>query len=213
MARRIKEAPIVHQNRIAEKAMVLFAEKGIKNTKMNEIAAAAGYGKATLYVYFKNKDDIVAFLSLKSMEKLKELLSEALENGETAKEQFFSLCNALVKYQADYPDFFDRSLQYIQVEKKNDNEWLSRTYQVGEEVNRIISQYIKRGVESGELEQTTDYFGTILLMWGMISGVIKLAVEKEEYIRIGGNISKEEFLNAGFEKIFKAIMSNEDRYS
>ena len=108
---------------------------------------------------------------------------------------------------ADYPDFFDRSLQYIQVEKKNDNAWLSKTYQVGEEVNRIISQYIKNGVESGELEQITDYFGTILLMWGMISGVIKLAVEKEEYIRIGGNISKDEFLNAGFEKIFKAIMS------
>ena len=50
MARRIKEAPIVHQNRIAQKAMVLFAQKGIENTKMDEIAALAGYGKATLYV-------------------------------------------------------------------------------------------------------------------------------------------------------------------
>lgn len=206
MARRIKEEPIVHQNRIAEKAMVLFAKKGIENTKMDDIAAAAGYGKATLYVYFKNKEDIVSFLSLKSMEKLKELLSGALENGDTAKEQFFFMCNALVKYQADYPDFFDRSLQYIQVEKKNDNEWLSKTYQVGEEVNQIISRYIKKGVESGELEKTTDYFETILLMWGMISGVIKLAIEKEEYIRVRGNTSKDEFLKAGFEKIFKTIM-------
>lgn len=207
MARRIKEEPIVHQNRIAEKAMVLFAKKGIENTKMDEIAAAAGYGKATLYVYFKNKEDIVSFLSLKSMEKLKELLSEALESGESVKEQFFFMCDALVKYQADYPDFFERSLQYIQVEKKNDNEWLSKTYQVGEEINQIISQYIKKGVERGELAQTTDYLGTTLLMWGMISGVIKIAFEKEEYIRIRGNASKEEFLKAGFEKIFNAIVS------
>ena len=44
-------------------------------------------------------------------------------------------------------------------------------------------------------------------MWGMISGVIKLAFEKEEYIRIRGNVSKEEFLKAGFERIFLAIMS------
>lgn len=209
MARRIKEEPIVHQNRIAQKAMVLFAKKGIENTKMDEIAAAAGYGKATLYVYFKNKEDIVSFLSLKSMEKLKGLLSGALENGGTAKEQFFSMCNALVKYQADYPNFFDRSLQYIQVEQNNDNEWLSKTYQVGEEVNQIISQYIKKGIESGELAQTTDYFGMILLMWGMISGIVKLASEKEEYIRIRGNVSKEEFLQAGFEKIYKAIMSGQ----
>lgn len=209
MARRIKEEPIVHQNRIAQKAMVLFAKKGIENTKMDEIATAAGYGKATLYVYFKNKEDIVSFLSLKSMEKLKELLSGALENGGTAKEQFFFMCNALVKYQADYPDFFDRSLQYIQVEQNNDNEWLSKTYQVGEEVNQIISQYIKKGIESGELAQPTDYFGMILIMWGMISGIIKLASEKEEYIRIRGNVSKEEFLQAGFEKIYKAIMSRQ----
>ena len=209
MARRIKEEPIVHQNRIAQKAMVLFAKNGIENTKMDEIAASAGYGKATLYVYFKNKEDIVSFLSLKSMEKLKELLSYALENGETTKEKFFSMCNALVKFQSDYPDFFDRSLQYIQVEQNNDNEWLSKTYQVGEEVNQIISQYIKKGSESGELAQTTDYFGTILLMWGMISGIIKLASEKEEYIRIRGNVSKEEFLQVGFEKIYKSIMSGQ----
>lgn len=92
---------------------------------------------------------------------------------------------------------------------KNNNEWLSKTYQVGEEVNQIISQYIKRGIESGELAQTKDYFGTILLMWGMISGIIKLAFEKEEYIRIRGNVSKEEFLKAGFEKIYKAIISGQ----
>ena len=67
MARRKKEEPIVHQNRIAEKAMMLFAQKGIDNTKMDEIAAAAGYGKATLYVYFNNKEDIVSFIALESM--------------------------------------------------------------------------------------------------------------------------------------------------
>ena len=37
MARRIKEAPIVHQNRIAEKAMVLFAKKGIEKSGTMEL--------------------------------------------------------------------------------------------------------------------------------------------------------------------------------
>lgn len=43
-------------------------------------------------------------------------------------------------------------------------------------------------------------------MWGMISGLIKLAKEKEEYIELAGNISKEKFLHDGFEKIY-GIMS------
>ena len=111
MARRIKEAPIVHQNRIAEKALVLFAKQGIENTKMDEIAAAVGYGKATLYVYFKNKEDIVSFLALQSMEKLRSALSMAMEKEGSVKETFFGLCNALVTFQEEYPTFFERSLQ------------------------------------------------------------------------------------------------------
>ena len=36
MARRIKEDPTVHQNRIAQKAEELFSRKGIDNTSMDE---------------------------------------------------------------------------------------------------------------------------------------------------------------------------------
>ena len=78
MARRVKEEPIVHQNRIAEQAMILFAKKGIDNTKMDEIASLAGYSKATVYVYFKNKDDIISFLALQSIIKLRTAIETAV---------------------------------------------------------------------------------------------------------------------------------------
>ena len=91
MARRIKEEPIIHQNRIAKKAMILFSKKGIENTRMDEIATAAGYGKATLYVYFKNKEDIVSFIALQSMKKLRDALAIAVKNGNSTKETFFSM--------------------------------------------------------------------------------------------------------------------------
>lgn len=58
-----------------------------------------------LCTFFKNKDGIVSFLSLKSMEMLKELLSDALKNGETSKDRFLAMCIALVMYQHDYLDF------------------------------------------------------------------------------------------------------------
>ena len=35
--------------------LMLFMEKGIAATSMDDIAKAAGYSKATLYVYFENK--------------------------------------------------------------------------------------------------------------------------------------------------------------
>lgn len=39
-------------------------DKGIAATSMDDIAKAAGYSKATLYVYFENKEEIVGILVL-----------------------------------------------------------------------------------------------------------------------------------------------------
>lgn len=205
MARRIKEAPIVHQNRIAEKALVLFAKQGIENTKMDEIAAAVGYGKATLYVYFKNKEDIVSFLALQSMEKLRSALSMAMEKEGSVKETFFELCNALVTFQEEYPTFFERSLQYIQVQKGEEKSYLGQAYKIGEEINQIVISYLQKGIASGDLKPVENYFTTIFLLWGMIAGIIKLAAEKEEYLLLAGNMTKKEFLRTGFEKIYWTI--------
>ena len=55
MGRRIKEPGQVHLEKIASAAERLFFCHGIESTSMNQIADAAGYSKATLYVYFANK--------------------------------------------------------------------------------------------------------------------------------------------------------------
>src|SRR5271163_2448214 len=52
-------------SQIAERlfaAAELFAERGLNDTKIEEIAAATGIAKATLYYYFAGKEDILAFL-------------------------------------------------------------------------------------------------------------------------------------------------------
>lgn len=206
MARRIKEDPIVHQNRIAQTAGTLFSEKGINNTSMDEIAKNAGYSKATLYVYFKNKEEIVSFLALKSMSKLKDVLVDALDRMKHSKDAFLSMCFALVDYQKEYPDFFDRTLNYIRIDTSEaDNSLLNQTYKIGEEINLTLEKYLEVGIQKGELCACENYVETIFHMWGMISGIIKLANEKEEYIELAGNVSKEKFLEDGFMKIYSLL--------
>ena len=54
MARRKKEPRSVHREKIASAASVLFMDKGIVATSMDDIAKAAGYSKATLYPNLPN---------------------------------------------------------------------------------------------------------------------------------------------------------------
>lgn len=53
--RRRKEA---RPEEILDAALALFAEKGFAGTRLEEVARAAGISKGTLYLYFKNKQDI-----------------------------------------------------------------------------------------------------------------------------------------------------------
>jgi len=45
---------------IVQAAIKVFAKRGVANTRMVEIAEAAGIGKGTIYEYFKDKNEIFA---------------------------------------------------------------------------------------------------------------------------------------------------------
>ena len=116
MARRKKEPKSVHREKIASAASVLFMERGIAATSMDDIAKAAGYSKATLYVYFENKEEIVGILALDSMKKLYHYIASALEQQQTTKEQYNFICRGLVQYQEEFPFYFQMVLDKINID-------------------------------------------------------------------------------------------------
>lgn len=209
MARRIKEEPAVHQGRIAMAAASLFLRKGIENTTTDEIAKEAGYSKATLYVYFKNKEELVDYVSLRSMTELRDALLRIGENPSDAKEAFLEICYALCRYRSAYPAFFDRSLQYIQIDRQGgSNTFLHQTYMVGEEINATISAYLIAGEKAGTIKAFSNKQEMIMALWGMISGIIRLADEKTAYIEMAAGLSKETFLQNNFERLFDIIRAD-----
>ena len=60
-----------HRGSILAAAERLFAEKGTEKTTMDDIAREAEYSKATLYVYFQSKEEIINAILLSGMVLLK----------------------------------------------------------------------------------------------------------------------------------------------
>jgi len=50
------------RNRILQAAIEVFSRKGFFNSKVSEIARASGVADGTIYLYFKNKDDLLISL-------------------------------------------------------------------------------------------------------------------------------------------------------
>ncbi len=207
MARRIKEEPGIHRSRIAKAAGVLFESKGIETTSMNEIAKNAGYSKATLYVYFQNKEEIVGYLVLNSMIKLKEYLASALTGEIDFKEKYLAICQAMVLYKDEYPFYFSMVLDYINIDFAHSycEESERETFQVGEEINALLTSFFTDGIEQGVCSGQLDIKAVIFSIWGMLSGFIQLAMKKQKYIYQEVHMTKEEFLERGFLFLYGAI--------
>ena len=83
-----KEAlALFHRQNILAAAEKLFLAKGFDKTTMDDVAKEAQYSKATLYVYFKSKDEILNYLTLESMKQLYTHIHEGIKKGT----DFFSI--------------------------------------------------------------------------------------------------------------------------
>lgn len=207
MGRRKKQPCYIHRENIATSAHQLFMSKGIEQTSMNDIAKAAGYSKATLYVYFQNKEEIIALLVLESMKKLDEYITSALEKEKKAKARYEMICQSLVHYQEQFPFYFEMVLDEINIDwqKSHCVAEEKETFLVGESINEKLGQFIQEGIQNGELRKDIQIIPTIMAFWGMLSGLIQLGVKKELYIKQELHLSKQTFLQYGFDTLYRSI--------
>jgi len=70
----MSETTSITRKQLLDAARRVFARKGIERTTMNDIAVASQKGRRTLYMYFKNKEEISTLVIENEMERLYEML-------------------------------------------------------------------------------------------------------------------------------------------
>lgn len=212
MGRRKKEPRSVHRENIVSAASKLFAERGITSTSMDDIAKAAGYSKATLYVYVENKEEIISLLVLDSMKKLCSCISSALQQQKSTRAKYDFICKELVRYQEEYPFYFKLTLEKIKINFENQDYFPEEkeSVQVGEEINEMIKELLLSGIECGDLRRDLNLSAASFSCWGMLSGLILLAANKKDYLQKTMGLSQNQFLQYGFNMIYQSIANTEE---
>jgi len=196
-----------HRMNILRAAESLFLEKGIENTTMDNIAKTADYSKATLYVYFKNKEEIISSITLISMQMFHEQVVKAVSQSSDCLRQYYYLCDAMVGFQRDYPLYFDSLLREINIDI--DLPDTPKVYQdifdAGERINQAIGFLLQKGIEQGCIRSDINIIETVFIFWAGISGVIRMAIQKEKYLTKFLGVTKNEFMHYSFELLLKSI--------
>jgi AcrR family transcriptional regulator len=71
---KLTDAAKNRKNEIIDGAMKLFAQYGYHSTSLNDVASKIGVTKATLYYYFRSKDEIMRAILEKSMNRMDKAL-------------------------------------------------------------------------------------------------------------------------------------------
>lgn len=84
-------------------AAELFAERGLDQTKIEDVAEATGITKATLYYYFSGKEELLAFLLRDTLVAIADAVAIAVEGDGTARQRLIAVLTAQLDVMAQQP--------------------------------------------------------------------------------------------------------------
>ena len=150
---------------IIDAAVIVIAEKGYHQSQVSKIAKQAGVADGTIYLYFKNKEDILISLFREKMGLFIEKIEEEIKGKETAKEKLLTLIEKHFSILAE-----DHHLAIVtQLELRQSNlELRLKINEVLKGYLLLVDSILQAGIETGELREDLDVrlarqmvFGTI----------------------------------------------------
>jgi AcrR family transcriptional regulator len=94
----VRTADPVKIERIIDAAAQLFAERHYHEVRMDDIAAKAGVAKGTIYLHFKDKDDLYQALALDSLKKLSKRIRDGLVGVSDPATKLLSVNREVIQY-------------------------------------------------------------------------------------------------------------------
>ena len=161
---------IEKKNRIIEAAVKVFAEKGFYLAKVSDVAKAANVADGTIYLYFKNKDDLLINLFEQKMELILQRFQERLQDIPDSVEKlhsFVDLYFTLIKEDKDLADVF-------QVELRQSAKFLKDYHnQKFLDFLALIKSIIQEGMDNGFFRTDLNADVVKIVIFGTVDEVAR----------------------------------------
>ena len=171
--RQIRDRERRRQQIIAASKRV-FVSKGVSKATIKDIAAEAELSPGTLYIYFKNKDELYSSLSIRMLKHLSLRLQRVKERKEPNAEQRLSaIKDALWEaYVVDPPVFI--TLTHLQASETLENispDLLKQILGLAMELISILADILTKAIEESSLKNG-DPQEVALILWALFSGLV-----------------------------------------
>lgn len=170
--------------KILDAAIEAFAEVGYHSCQVSKIARIAGVADGTIYLYFKNKEDILVRLFAERMGDFIQLIRSRMESCQDTRSRLSAIVHTHLTHMEN-----NRSLATVtQVELRQPNSSLYSAIALPlRDYFRLVEEVIEEGIRQKEIIPSVN----IRIVRQMIFGTIDRATTDWVFARSERSLSKD----------------------
>jgi AcrR family transcriptional regulator len=169
--RRVREREQL-RGQIVDAARDLLLEEGLERLSMRSIADRIEYSPATIYLHFRDKDELLEAVMRTGFERLNDVvMAELARAGAAASwaEQYGAMGRAYARFAVENPSYFRVMFELPATARA---ERCSRPM-MHPNALKLSEETVRRAVEAGQLS-VLDPRRTAIYGWGLIHGLTTL---------------------------------------
>jgi AcrR family transcriptional regulator len=181
MSKEIRQQMVrdVKSTLILNAAHKVFAQKGFHETRLEDIAAEAGFSKASLYNYFTDKEEIFLSLAVKDFEELLEQVHKGVLESNTLESSLEFVFEMVFSYFSERFSFFWAINNYqiicnlgAQRLQGHHDELLDRFSGYYNDLLDTFSKVIKNAQDQKQIESLTDPMLLSRFVAALVRGIV-----------------------------------------
>ena len=191
------------ENRIVDMAEPVFFKNGYDATTIIEIARASGYNKRSIYLYFKDKEEIFLAVVLRGLTLLYNSLEAASKTNDLRV-----MGQAFFDFSLAHPDY----LKLIMVYEANtcvyqsgssagdrpSGPYKKRCQEKTDAMSALMTQCLAGAIAGGQIKTELTPEQLMLILWGQVFGVMQIILMRRQGF--------EETYGMSYEQLFSTFL-------
>jgi AcrR family transcriptional regulator len=188
VAERREEEKERRRAEIIDAAERLYAEKGWDAVTVDQVAKSARLSRALVYVYFRDKEELLFAIGERAMRTLAARFEEAVVRHARGLEQVEAIGRAYMAYAQEFPHYFDFCMRFqahSPSPEPGSNE--GRCQVEGDAAIGVVVRAIHVGLADGSIRRDVgDPMHLAIALWGFTHGITQLATAKADALAFHG---------------------------
>jgi len=213
-AERRKREKEQRRNSIIKAAEKVFFSRGRENASLDEIAEKSELSKGTIYLYFKNKDDLFHAIVYRGLQTLLSMFENSIENTARGIDKLIAIGNAYFEFYKVHPDYFNAIMHQDPQDVKDicldENLYSAQCVMLSNKIFDLLTAAIRFGIEDGSIHSNHEPLKLAMVLWSHLTGVLHIMTNKKIILENIFSINLDDLLSYSIEINRKAIEKHGD---